>query len=202
MNEEGEETFSIALRKAGLDALESGMEILSNNEMFGSTWERKAKFIERICRERKIDWLILDTFFEIVGLDREQENGVATVNAAARPVRRIASQLKCAANLNRHERKSGDDVGTSDVAATPWTAPSISSLACASSRGTATFKSEKSKSSRASKTSGSRSNFAATPKSISSPAARTFGIRRRHDASLGGQGHRRGPESQINPSRL
>ena len=94
--------------------MESGMEILSNKEMFGSTWGRKAKFIERICRERKIDWLILDTFFEIVGFDREQESDAATVNAAARPVRRIASQLKCTATLNRHERKSGGDVGTSE----------------------------------------------------------------------------------------
>ena len=113
VTEEGEETFAIALRKAGLDAVQSDITILYNFRMPGWTWERKVKYIEELCAAHKITWLILDTFFKIVGLGPDKEKDASTVSAAVDPIRQITSRIGLASTLCRHERKSGGEVGKS-----------------------------------------------------------------------------------------
>jgi hypothetical protein len=113
VSEENRRTLDVALQRAGLADENEGMYILTREDWYGIPWPTLAQILKLKCRELAIDWLILDTFFDIVGLDGDREKNSGDVGQAVAHVRDIISNLDIAVTLNRHERKSGGEIGKS-----------------------------------------------------------------------------------------
>jgi AAA domain/DnaB-like helicase N terminal domain len=112
VSEENRRTFRIAVERAGLGKAD-GVFYLTLEDWAGIPWPSLAERIEKTCQDLRVDWLVLDTFYEIAGLGAEQEKDAGIVSAAVRPVRHMTGRLDVASTLTRHERKSGGDVGQS-----------------------------------------------------------------------------------------
>ncbi|HXZ11862.1 MAG TPA: AAA family ATPase [Candidatus Sulfotelmatobacter sp.] len=112
VSEEGPRPLSLALSRAEL-AGESELRIIHGFEFAGAPWPQIAAQIERECISHKIDWLVIDTFYDVAQLAGDDENKAGAVAAAVAPIRHIASKLDIPVTLTRHERKSGGEVGES-----------------------------------------------------------------------------------------
>lgn len=112
VTEENPRTLRLELDRAGLtDA--TNLHIIPFASFAGLPWPQLAQRIERACRDLNIGWLILDTFYSVVGLGGDEENKAGAVDEAIAPLRRLAGKLDIAITLLRHARKAGGEVGTS-----------------------------------------------------------------------------------------
>jgi AAA domain-containing protein len=112
VTEENARTITLALERVGLLATD-GFYIVPWSSLAGQKWGAIVDSIEKICVDRKIGWLITDTFFGVAGLGGEEENKAGVVDEATVPLRDIIGRLNLAGTITRHERKSGGSVGES-----------------------------------------------------------------------------------------
>ena len=112
VSEENPRTLNLALQRSGL-TVETDFYILPWPSIAGVPWPTLAAHLEKKCLELGIGWLWLDTFYAVAGFNSEQENDAGLVESAIAPLRTIAGTLDTAVTLNRHERKSGGDIGAS-----------------------------------------------------------------------------------------
>jgi len=124
VTEEFQRTFLLALERTGLLKEDlAGLHILPRNEWSGVPWSLLAERIKQLCVNLKIDWLVVDTFFTICGLNRaDQQNDAGLVDSAVAPLRSIAGDLDIAVQVDRHERKSGGSIGESGMGSVALTA--------------------------------------------------------------------------------
>ena len=118
LTEENPRTFRLALERAGLADDAENLYIVPYT---GRPWAEVTVQAERICTERKIAWLIADTFFALAQLGGDAENDAGAVDSAFAPVRRMAGSLDLAVTLTRHSRKAGGSVGESGRGSTALT---------------------------------------------------------------------------------
>jgi hypothetical protein len=112
VSEENRNTLIVALKLAGVLDLVN-LKVIPRSSWRGIPWPVLAQRIRETCIELKIGWLILDTFYAIVGLSETQEYEPGTVVAALNPVTDFTGELNIATTLTRHDRKSGGEVGQS-----------------------------------------------------------------------------------------
>ena len=121
VSEENKNTLDLALARAGLADITDGFYVLRREIWAGIPWPELVGRIDATIRELKIDWLILDTFYAIAGITGEREFSPGAVLEAINPVVDLTGKLNVATTLNRHERKSGGDVGQSGMGSTQLT---------------------------------------------------------------------------------
>lgn len=112
ITEENARTVTLAIERAGLTNA-TGLYIVPWSSLAGFPWVEIVDNIEKICVEREIGWLVVDTFFGVVGLRGEEEYKPGVAESAVAPLRYLVGKLDIACSLSRHERKSGGDIGQS-----------------------------------------------------------------------------------------
>jgi hypothetical protein len=112
LTEEGNRTFRSLLVRAGLTA-RADLHILSKRRVPGLDWDHlvavaRAKLVETGARV-----LYVDTLGKLAGFKDDEENSAGKAATAMNPLQALASELKIVVICNRHDRKSGGEVGES-----------------------------------------------------------------------------------------
>ena len=120
LTEEGEATFREALSRAGLLGRHD-LHVLYRCDAWGVPWPEVVKAAVSKCQEVGARLLVVDTVAPFAGLKGSEENNAGDQQEAFEPLAWARDQ-GLAVIANRHERKSGGDVGDSARGSNAFTA--------------------------------------------------------------------------------
>jgi hypothetical protein len=112
LSEQAPASFTAALRRAGL-ADRDDFVVLFWHDAMGVPWPEVIEAARAQARTLGFRVLLVDTLGQFAGITGDSENNAGAALEAMRPVQAAAAQDGLAVLVNRHERKSGGDVGES-----------------------------------------------------------------------------------------
>ena len=111
LTEQPDSSLRAALDRAGLTDRDE-LILLSWKDTRGTPWANVVRAAQTEARERGARLLVVDTFGQFSGLRGDSENSAGAGLEAMEPLQ-IAAHDGLAVWINRHDRKSGGDVGES-----------------------------------------------------------------------------------------
>jgi hypothetical protein len=112
LSEQGPQSLQQALRRAGLETRDD-LFIAMWHEFNQHDWSALVYAAADVCREVGAKLLAVDTLSQWVGLHGDSENHAGAALEAVKPLQEVAARFGLGVIFNRHERKSGGDVGDS-----------------------------------------------------------------------------------------
>jgi putative DNA primase/helicase len=112
LTEQAPASFRPALERAGLLGRDD-LLVLAWNDTVGTTWPDVVAQARAKAKELGYSVLVVDTLGQFSGINGDAENNAGAALEAMQPLQEAAAQNGLAVIVNRHDRKSGGDVGES-----------------------------------------------------------------------------------------
>jgi hypothetical protein len=112
LSEQGPRSLQQALIRAGLEERDD-LHVLMWHETRQYKWPDVVECAADYCKEVGARLLAVDTLSQFVGLHGDSENSAGDALVAMQPLQAVIARDGLAIIFNRHERKSGGDVGDS-----------------------------------------------------------------------------------------